>query len=278
MNRGRRRLGIAVAGLAASALLAGTAAAGAGPGVEKLHLSRSLGAVEQIVADGPSHLLLLGGYEEDTIRRIDDDGSLDRSFGDGGTVQIGSRGVTVTGDGKILVAGAGPSLTDPGDSDATVTRLLPNGKPDPSFGVGGTATVDFGGRYDGGQATAVAPNGEIILGGYRQTLAGSRGGSDATPAVARLNADGTLRRSFGDEGVRILAGGEEGGVFDVAAGPGGGTVVMGEAPLGTAIWELTADGSIDPGFGRRGRVEIVGRDKRGAGATPIGKTSNWSAG
>jgi hypothetical protein len=105
-------------------------------------------------------------------------------------------------DGKLLLADGGTSPGEPSNSDADVTRLLPNGRPDPSFGDGGTVFVDFGGRLDAANCVAVAANGDILDGG-ELTTARSRG-SDAVPAFARLHPDGSLDRSFGENGVRVL--------------------------------------------------------------------------
>src|SRR5213593_3267370 len=74
---------------------------------------------------------------------------------------------------------------EPSDSDAEVTRLLPNGRPDTSFGHGGTVFIDFGGRLDAANCVAVAANGDILVGGELTTVR-SRG-SDAVPAFARLH-------------------------------------------------------------------------------------------
>jgi uncharacterized delta-60 repeat protein len=124
---------------------------------------------------------------------------------------------------------------------------------DPSFGTGGRAFVDLGGRLDSAESTAVA---DILVGGARTNVY-SRGG-DATPAIARLNPDGSVDRSFGDDGVRVLRPYAESGVYDIAPTPDGGVIGLtgAEEVLGDELWKLTPDGSIDRSFGRRGVVEL----------------------
>ena len=262
MGRGTRRIGAALVSLVAVALLAGATATAAAPQAEKLKLGADIGSPEGVIAYGKSQLLLLGGLYEEKITRIDEDGTVDRSFGNRGHVGISFYGVTVAPGGKILVAGCGHAAGDPDNSDGQITRLLPNGRPDPSFGAGGTTLIDFGGRIDCAESIAIAANGDILLGG-EMTNFRSRG-SDAKPAFARLHPDGSLDRSFGDGGVRVVRNLYETGVYDIAATPDGGVLGIGEN-IGTQLWKLTAAGSLDPSFGHGGKLEVPGFGKRGVG-------------
>ena len=251
----RERLVMAVAGLATAAALAGATASAAGPAVHKVKLPSGLGKVEEVIAYKRSQLLLASRYPPSLVR-VNADGSLDRSFGDGGRAMAAGYGVTVLPDGKILLADAGAPPGEPSNRDAQVTRLLSNGQADPSFGTGGRAFVDLGGRLDSAKSTAIAPNGDVLVGGTRANVY-SRG-SDATPAIARLNPDGSVDRSFGDDGVRVLRPYTESGVYDIAPAPDGGVIGLtgAEEVLGDELWKLTADGSIDRSFGKRGVVAL----------------------
>jgi uncharacterized delta-60 repeat protein len=251
----RANLAVLAAVLALTALVAGATASGAGPRAEKLPLAAELGRPSDVIAYGPSKLLLFEPYADSGLLRIDDEGSLDPTFGEGGLVKADFSGVAVAPDGKILLASS-----DSGD--ATVTRLLPDGTPDPSFGQEGTGRLDFGGSYDGADAVAVTPNGGVIVGGAMQRSASSRGLSDAVPAIGRLLPDGTVDVSFGNRGKRILEGGWEGGVSDVEPLRGGGIVAEGEGYLGIAVWKLTASGQMNRRFGKHGVLNLEGRGKR----------------
>ena len=120
-----------------------------------------------------------GGSAMMTVTRLRPDGSLETTFGSGGTttVAFGSLanplgGAVLQRDGKIVIAG----YTQDGE-DVAVARLDANGSLDATFGAGGKATVDFG-VATFGNAVALAPNGRIVVAGQRS------GGDDF--AVARL--------------------------------------------------------------------------------------------
>jgi uncharacterized delta-60 repeat protein len=239
-------------------LLVSAAAVSADQRVRPVRIKTQVGGEEQVVAYGRSRILLVP-HEGPGVRRIRLDGSLDRSFGTDGTALIASEDAVVAPDGKILVAttscprcGRGPK------SEARITRLLPNGKRDPSFGHGGNIDVPFGRRYNYGQAVALAANGDILLGGIRVNYQVNRGESSFTLAVARLRANGSLDRSFGGDGVSLLPGGAEIGVFDIAPTPSGGVVVDAGDTIGTFLWKLRRDGSTDGSFGRSGIAEAPG--------------------
>lgn len=253
-----RRLGIALTGLAAAAVLAGATASAAGPSEEKVRLSSQLHDFEGVLAYDSSHLLLTSRYPRRLVR-INADGSLDRSFGNGGRASKPAYAVTVLPNGKLLLADEGAPPGEPSNSDAEVTRLLPNGRPDPSFGDGGTVFIDFGGGYDAANCVAAAANGDVLVGGEMTTAVG-RGGGNGVPAFARLHPDGSLNRSFGENGVRLIENVYETGIFAVAATPDGGVVgaTGGEEFFAEELWKLTAGGSIDRSFGKRGRVNLFG--------------------
>jgi len=122
-----------------------------------------------------------GGSAMMTVTRLQPDGSLDATFGSGGTttVAFGSLANLLGGaarrpDGKIVIAG----YTQDGE-DVAVARLNADGSLDATFGAAGKATVDFG-VATFGNAVALAPNGRIVVAGQKT------GGDDF--AVARLLA------------------------------------------------------------------------------------------
>ncbi len=220
-----------------------------------MRVKAQIGSEERAVAYGRSRMLLIP-REGPGITRINLNGSVDRSFGEGGTASIASEDAVVAPDGKILVATTSCPRCGVGKkSEARVTRLLANGKRDPSFGVAGSVDVPFGRRYDYGQAVALAANGDILLGGIRVNYEVDRGESSFTLAVARLRPDGSLDRSFGRGGVSILQGGAEIGVLDIAPTPSGGVVIEGGNEIETFLWKLRRDGLTDRSFGKSGVVD-----------------------
>jgi uncharacterized delta-60 repeat protein len=258
MGLGRR--GFVVAALISGAVLLLCAIApAAGPRVEIDRLPPRAGDPWELLAYSSSKLLLLDS-EEETIVRVENDGSLDASFGDDGRIKRFSRGVAVDQRGRILLAGSGISSGEsPTGFDAEVVRLLPNGSPDRSFGTNGVALVDLGGAHDEGNTVAVAPDGRIIVGGVRHRTGSSRGPAPGDPAVARFLPNGSLDQSFGHEGVRILPGGWDYGVANLVPTRSGGIVAEGEGYLGISIWRLSRSGSLIRSFGQDGEVELAAR-------------------
>ena len=248
----------AVFGLAA--LMVCAAALAIPAGVEKQRLPPGLQESGELRAYGSSRLLLLDG-RGGRIIRIDADGSLDRSFGDGGRLEADAADVIVDPQGRLLLASWGARPGSPEDYEAQVTRLLPDGRPDHSFGHKGVAFVDMGGRYDGAAALALDRRGRIIVGGSKQTLPESRGLSNAVPALARLSPNGSVDRSFGNRGVTLLPSNGESGVFSLGVDGNGGIVAEGPAYIGTAVWRLNGSGALDRRFGKKGMVTIEGRGR-----------------
>ncbi|OLV17044.1 NPCBM/NEW2 domain-containing protein [Deinococcus marmoris] len=150
-------------------------------------------------AEAPSKALGGGGYQPITsdfaVVRLNTDGTLDPGFGDSGqtttdlegivpndgydTSQDFIYGLTLQGDGKILVAG---QAGEAGGSAAVLARYLTSGQLDPSFSGG--AVTSGNEIYSTFRAVTVGPDGQITVGG----------GTDrffVTALLQRFNPDGT---------------------------------------------------------------------------------------
>jgi uncharacterized delta-60 repeat protein len=125
-------------------------------------------------------------------------GSIRSTSGPLGVEPQSYRAVAVQGDGKLVIGGYTRERVD-----FMVTRLLPDGRFDSTFGTGGVSRNYFGQAtdvYTGDTlATDVAlqPDGSIVLGGRAGTL--NQGGPEGF-AVARYLPDGTLDSAFGQGG------------------------------------------------------------------------------
>ncbi len=130
---------------------------------------------------------------------------------------------------------------------------------DPTFGDRGARAIAFGSAYAEAQDVAVGPGGTVLLAGR------SSGDDDQDPtahvAVARLLADGTPDPSFsGDGRVTTVVGATSGAEAVVVQPDGkvvvGGTVqpVAGDLDTDYLLIRYTADGALDPTFGRGGIV------------------------
>lgn len=178
---------------------------------------------------------MLGGSF--ALARFTADGRADPSFGDGGlvTTAIGSfawaRDVAVQRDGRILAAGQAGRVAGELAADVAVTRYLPSGALDRTWGGDGTVTIPFGTEYASGQALALEPDGGVVV----------AGGVGEDALVLRLRPDGTLDPAFGAGGsVRLdLAGGID-VARDVLRRPDGRLVVVGTAAPAPQSGEIDA--------------------------------------
>lgn len=199
------------------------------------------------------------------------DGSLDRTFGTGGTVTTDFtagrsssfvRAVAVQPDGKLVAAGF--HVADGRDHFA-LARYLPDGSPDAAFGRGGTVTavVAFGTKGSitpgfvgrGAFALALQPDGKLIAAGATEALNGR-----VVFGLARFLPDGNLDRSFGTDGTVATDFGDGGVAFALALQPDGKVVAAGATGRGDfAIGKFTLarylpNGSLDRSFGVDGKV------------------------
>ena len=168
-------------------------------------------------------------------------GTLDTSFGTGGTVTTAFDGEALAGalcwtaDGKLVVAG--PSDTQLGQ-DSGLVRYNPDGSLDTSFGTDGTMTTAIG-PFAGANALVLQPDGKLVAVGFSHN--GST--SEAEFALARYNPDGSLDTSFGTDGTVTTAIGQFAGAIALVLQPDGKLVVAGftnNGSLSTADFALSA--------------------------------------
>jgi uncharacterized delta-60 repeat protein len=224
----------------------------------------------------PDGHILMAGYENtDTfvtgyVRRLNADGSLDTTFGDGGTVTFDfnstERGtmlskLAMTSDGRILVEGK--QFNDNGES-VGLARLNSDGSFDTTFGDGGK--IEFGqAAINSMNQMVVAPNGSIFIAGSQYHF-DANNVDISTAMVMKLNADGTPDTSFGTGGtVRTSLGGMASFFNSLALDADGRLVLagfvnngpddMGNAEQGSVI-RLNTDGSFDTTFGDNGVVRV----------------------
>lgn len=178
------------------------------------------------------------------------------------------RAVAHTGDGKLLLAGYGLYSASSSTSDMAVVRLNSDLSLDTSFNnatdgngihFAGGRTIDFSGSNDDATGILVQADGRILLVGNAN--------AGASPAVVRLNADGSLDTTFGGgTGKTILS--WSGGTLDASSSftltnagirldRAGRILLAVHAKVhsgnkdywGMAAIRLLADGSVDSSFG-----------------------------
>ncbi|SCY50509.1 delta-60 repeat domain-containing protein [Pseudomonas sp. NFACC37-1] len=167
-----------------------------------LHLPASVGIQPSGTIDvslqGDGKVLVTG---RDTLTRLNQDGTLDSSFANGGSLalDVHADALVIQDDGKILLAGASGGV-------ATVIRLNADGSLDTDFGDQGWVSW--------GSENAPFAVADIIVRADGKLLIGASQGTSADgylAALVQLNPDGSLDHSFGnpDDGYYHLDGGRD---------------------------------------------------------------------
>jgi uncharacterized delta-60 repeat protein len=229
------------------------------------------------------------GEGSSAVSRFDADGSLDPSFGKGGTSEalpFEVQAVASLPAGKVLVAGKG--ILEPGGTKSQptyqvfVARLGADGKVDPGFGKAGIVKLESEDRVDGSEALAV------------QGLQGETAEVAVRSAVVGLGPSGNLDPSFGKGGTVTTPG------LAIAAEPAAGEalLVAGTEPTGRPsageagpeelyVARYTAAGQPDPTYAGGSGIAAPDQGEEAAadaalfagdGSVTIGGVTHRSAG
>jgi uncharacterized delta-60 repeat protein len=189
------------------------------------------------------------------LARYNPNGTLDASFGNGGTVSMSPTpgeiwDMALQADGKILVSGYI-------QGKFAVGRFNTNGTLNSTFGTAGIATCDPSpGFSERAYGVAVDSSGRIVLAG-----ASREGNFDSQFVLARFTPAGVLDTTFGGTGVvQTDVPGDYEGAAGLVLQPDGKIVAVGyTSPAGTfppvyrfALARYNADGTLDTGFGANG--------------------------
>jgi uncharacterized delta-60 repeat protein len=194
------------------------------------------------------------------VRRVNPDGSMDRSFdGDGTAVatfptvgvgdQVTALGSALQPDGAIVVAG------NAGSAGIAVARFAPSGALDKTFGEGG---ADGDGRtLITNVFTGFGVSDVVLLPSGRIALAGTQG-NDSDIGVLRLRSDGSPDGTAFDPG--DFADGSEFATVATQSGDGTTTVVgTTSTTTGTvgAVVRYRSDGKLDTSLAGTGRTTVT---------------------
>ena len=155
----------------------------------------------------PDGKILIGsaGIPQAALYRLNSDGTLDTTFGNGGNTLFDFPifAVMLQPDGKIVIAGGTPTTSNNYYSgDFVVARYNSDGSLDPAFGSsGGVITTSVGDYHDYATALALQADGKIVVGG--ETLVYSRKNGYLNPyfGVVRYDTIGNIDTSFGNRGI-----------------------------------------------------------------------------
>lgn len=222
------------------------------------------------------------------VARLDHDGSLDPTFGNGGLVyttiknHFQAHSVAVQRDDKVIVAGqsghTGDCRDEPCVQFATLVRYQSNGQLDPTFGSSGVVrTTLFMGvppllsRESSFSSLFVQENGLIVAAGEIETGTGELTATTSM-LIAEYQSRGELNPAFGSHGTviltfdgpyqkfgasslafrengRILAGGS----VSLYAGNSQEDILVDQAFV---LAQLTPGGELDATFGNGGKVLV----------------------
>jgi uncharacterized delta-60 repeat protein len=202
----------------------------------------------KIVAGGAIGTEGRAGRSNVALARYNPDGTLDTSFGTGGTVMGGpgeARALGLDAAGDIFTLDLGSSAL-PGEDE-----FSPAGAPDAHVTAAPITTSSPSSLDDVNGPWALLPTGQTLAGG---SVATSPSGDieDIDAQVQRLNPGGTIDATFasppidynGQEGLSRIAF----GVDSLAVEPDGKILVGG----GLGLARINADGTLDTTFGNGG--------------------------
>lgn len=190
------------------------------------------------------------------VARYLSDGSLDPSFGSGGSITTSltpegdsASALVLQPDGRIVVAGSGGPAFEGAAQNFEVVRYDPDGSLDSSFGTGGSVIANMGGP---GTSIVLRPDGRLVVGGWTQPPSGQ-----GSFALLGLLATGAADPGFGVSG-QVFTQVE---TYDfngtIALSRDGRIVLAGAAQSPTVqqwlvVLRYDADGSLDPTFASGG--------------------------
>ena len=194
------------------------------------------------------------------------DGASDRRFaGRGGSSEDCNDGYCYYGfamqrDDRIVVAG-----------QHFVFRLKADGTPDTTFGTKGRVVVQ-GLRI---QSVALTPDGALLVAGANELPDGSLGPVGGEVRLTRLLPSGVVDPAFGRGGSTSLDA-RIGWPVRVASQSDGGVILLGLGDVrgstrDSTVARLTADGSLDTGFGESGFTTLARLESHALAIEPDGR-------
>jgi uncharacterized delta-60 repeat protein len=182
------------------------------------------------------------------LARYNSDGSLDATFGNGGTVvndfgqglESYAIALIIQPDGRIIIAGES-------SYEFLVARYQANGSLDASFGNSGYALANFSSNWDGATDAVLQSDGKIILIGWSQVNS-----PYDNFALARYNPDGSFDQGFGNGGKILLA--THGDLNAAVLQNDGKLIALGTSGTNLQLLRFNLNGSPDTTFGNGGTV------------------------
>jgi uncharacterized delta-60 repeat protein len=199
-----------------------------------------------------------------TVQRLNDNGSVDTSFGNSGEVAYlhqthhPSRTLliaaeTINGAERILIAQEAVDNVS-NDREIWLARLQLDGSLDYTFNSGGTKAVSFTSHW-------FLMSRPLVVAQDKLVFAGKYNATSSDNFILRLDSNGSLDQSFGSQGiVSFDPPNNFGSHTDIAAQPLNGEEkllsVQWDEDTGTRLFRLTPDGTIDNSFSGDGEQSV----------------------
>jgi uncharacterized delta-60 repeat protein len=198
------------------------------------------------------------------VTRLRPDGSIDPSFGHHGVARVLSgtceqfpTHFVRQPDGKLVAIVVPCGQERKTGNRFALARLTANGRLDSSFGTRGIATARIApGNSDFTEATSL-----VLLPDGRLLEAGTTGdGSDSQAILARFNSDGSLDRTFADDGVAAFGDPCPASVAEPLVRPNGDIVVSvcedQSYHQHVVLYRFDSTGALVESFGHGGSLTI----------------------
>lgn len=196
-----------------------------------------------IQADGK---IVFGGYH---VSRANVDGQLDTSYFGQSSAGAVVNQVSMQPDGKAILVGfkSNDQTSDPKDTyNSVVERLNQDGRRDLSFNKTGFVELNLG-KHDTGRTATVQSDGKILFASY----------VDGIINVVRLNSDGSIDPTYGDNGKFVFNAANWGfavpGAMKLQAD--GKLLLCGFANTGF-VARINVNGTLDTSFNGVGYTEL----------------------
>jgi len=222
-----------------------------------------------------------------TLVRLNTDGSLDDTFGDGGvstsdlvfeaTHHEEARSLIIQPDGKMLCV----YCTDFNEPSYTITRFNADGSIDPDFGANGSMEVAPCAYFNRPRSILLQTDGTILVVGIGSNFASDTGKWTAV----RFTTEGNLDSTFDEDGTWIWEPTENSvGANDAVQQPNGSILIAGTGYYLTEnevmefrcmLMRLNLDGSYDETFADAG-IGIYDVSESGASPTAVALQADGS--
>lgn len=214
------------------------------------------GADVFVAVEQQSDLKLIATGNQFITIRYHRDGKVDSSFGTNGRLKPqdiydiygGPSNLLIQPDGKFILTGTSELQSSTSKNDFTAIRFNKDGNVDSTFGMHGIVVLPLSPYHDWCEGSALQKDGKVLL-------CGSIYHGDSL-AIVRLNVNGTVDSSFGNNGLVTASY----GVYDtelvsIVVRDNGKIVAGGDisdSPIKFIITQYLSNGEIDTTFGNKG--------------------------